>query len=191
VGRPCSAALVLPRLQGHLHLDKPSSAARHPGERNLPLVALVIWPTPLGSSSSAPRHRRVVGVVDRRLRSSPQRQVTPRVGADPFAVGSTTSWLQGPFVLGGLGFGVVDTFLPIRETLLIAAFATRAGHSPHPPFPLAGRGSPRSLQLVTSPSLTIGEHVILKTARFWILIEYRVDTEEVDDFLCTMASFAL
>jgi len=48
--------------------------------------------------------------------------------------------LQGPFVLGGLGFGVVDTFLPIRETLLIAAFALVPGILLSP-FPLAGRGS--------------------------------------------------
>ena len=98
--------------------------------------------------------------------------------------------LQGPFVLGGLGFGVIDSFLPLRETLLIAALALLPGIVLIPRFrlPVVDRSS---LQLVASPSLAIGEHIHPEDGPVMILIEYRVDGEDVDDFLCTMAELRI
>jgi hypothetical protein len=94
--------------------------------------------------------------------------------------------LQGPFVLGGLGFGVIDTFLPLRETLLVAACAFVPGILLIPRYrlPVVDRSS---LQVVASPSLPIGEHVHPDDGPVLILIEYRVDGEDVDDFLAAMA----
>ncbi|MGD0875930.1 MAG: MFS transporter [Acidimicrobiales bacterium] len=180
------AALVLPRLQGHLHLDTIVAAATLANA--LALVALVIWPTrwaavPVLLVTGASWVWSTVAFV------IAARQVTPE-WVQTRSLSLYYVVLQGPFVLGGLGFGVVDTFLPIRETLLIAAFALVPGILLIPRFrlPVVDRSS---LQLVTSPSLTIGEHVHPEDGPVLILIEYRVDTEEVDDFLCTMAELRI
>jgi hypothetical protein len=97
---------------------------------------------------------------------------------------------QGPFVLGGLGFGVIDTFLPLRDTLLVAAIAFVPGIFLIPRYrlPVVDRSS---LQLVAGPSLAIGEHVHPEDGPVLILIEYRVDGEDVDDFLASMAELRI
>jgi hypothetical protein len=97
---------------------------------------------------------------------------------------------QGPFVLGGLGFGVIDTFLPLRDTLLVAAIAFVPGILLIPRYrlPVVDRSS---LQLVASPALAIGEHVHPDDGPVLILIEYRVDGEDVDDFLASMAELRI
>jgi len=91
----------------------------------LALVALVIWPTrwaavPVLLVTGASWVWSTVAFV------IAARQVTPE-WVQTRSLSLYYVVLQGPFVLGGLGFGVVDTFLPIRETLLIAAFALVPG----------------------------------------------------------------
>ena len=48
--------------------------------------------------------------------------------------------LQGPFVFGGLGFGVIDTFISLRRTLLVAVVAFVPGILLIPRFGLPSRG---------------------------------------------------
>jgi hypothetical protein len=98
--------------------------------------------------------------------------------------------LQGPFVIGGIGFGIIDSFLPLRETLLVAAFAFIPGVLAIPRFllPVVDRSS---LQLVASPSLAIGEHVRPDDGPVLILVEYVLDGDDVDDFLAAMANLRI
>ena len=72
--------------------------------------------------------------------------------------------LQGPFVLGGVGFGVVDTFLPLRETLLVAACAFVPGILLIPRYrlPVVDRSS---LQLVTARHSSSGSTSTLTMGR--------------------------
>ena len=180
------AALVLPRLQGRLNLDAVVAAATL--TNSLALVALVLWPTrwavvPALFVTGASWVWATVALI------IAARQVTP----DWVQSRSLSLYyivLQGPFVLGGLGFGVIDSFLPLRETLLIAALALVPGILLIPRFrlPVVDRSS---LQLVASPSLVIGEHVHPEDGPVMILIEYRVDGDDVDDFLCTMAELRI
>ena len=180
------AALLLPRLQGRLHLDAVVAAATL--ANSLALVALVLWPTrwavvPVLLVTGAAWVWATVALV------IAARQVTP----DWVQSRSLSLYyivLQGPFVLGGLGFGVIDSFLPLRETLLIAALALLPGIVLIPRFrlPVVDRSS---LQLVASPSLAIGEHIHPEDGPVMILIEYRVDGDDVDDFLCTMAELRI
>ena len=111
------AALVLPRLQGHLHLDAIVAAATLANA--LALVALVVWPTrwaavPVLVVTGASWVWATVAFV------IAARQVTPE-WVQTRSLSLFYVVLQGPFVLGGLGFGVIDTFLPLRDTLLVAA----------------------------------------------------------------------
>ena len=98
--------------------------------------------------------------------------------------------LQGPFVIGGIGFGVIDSFLPLRQTLLVAALAFVPGLLAIPRFRLP-KVDRSSLQLVASPSLTIGEHIRPDDGPVLILIEYDIDAEDVDDFLLAMADLRI
>ena len=133
-------------------------------------------------------HRRVLGVGDGRLhhRRPPGNS---RVGASTlFSLFYVV--LQGPFVVGGLGFGVIDSFLPLRATLAVAAAAFIPGILLIPRFrlPVVDRSS---LQLVASPSLSIGEHVHPDDGPVLILAEYLVDADEADDFLVAMAELRI
>src|ERR1035441_506728 len=85
---------------------------------------------------------------------------------------------------------VIDTFLPLRDTLLVAAIAFVPGILLIPRYrlPVVDRSS---LQLVASPALAIGEHVHPDDGPVLILIEYRVDGEDVDDFLASMAELRI
>jgi len=180
------AALVLPRLQGHLHLDAIVAAATLANA--LALVALVLWPTrwaagPVLVVTGASWVWATVAFV------IAARQVTPE-WVQTRSLSLFYVVLQGPFVLGGLGFGVIDTFLPLRDTLLVAAIAFVPGILLIPRYrlPVVDRSS---LQLVASPALAIGEHVHPDDGPVLILIEYRVDGEDVDDFLASMAELRI
>jgi hypothetical protein len=98
--------------------------------------------------------------------------------------------LQGPFVIGGLGFGVIDTFLTLRDTLLVAVVAFLPGIVLIPRFglPVVDRSS---LQLVASPSLSIGEHVRPDDGPVLVLVEYRIAPGDVDGFLAAMAELRI
>ena len=180
------AALLFPRLQGHLHLDTVVAAATLADL--LAVAALVIWPTrwatvPVLLVTGAAWVWATVSFI------VAARQVTPE-WVQTRSLSLYYVVLQGPFVLGGLGFGVIDTFLPLRETLLVAACAFVPGILLIPRYrlPVVDRSS---LQVVASPSLPIGEHVHPDDGPVLILIEYRVDGEDVDDFLVAMAELRI
>jgi predicted MFS family arabinose efflux permease len=180
------AALLFPRLQGRLHLDTLVASATLINA--LALVVLVIWPTrwaaaPVLTVTGASWVWATVSFV------VAARQVTPEwVQARSLSLFYIV--MQGPFVLGGLGFGVIDTFLPLRDTLLVAATAFVPGILLLPRFglPVIDRAS---LQLVTNPTLTIGEHVRPDDGPVMILVEYRLSVDDVDDFLATMAELRI
>ena len=185
VGAMC-AALTLPRLQGHLHLDAIVAAATLANA--LALVILVIWPTrwtaaPVLVVTGASWVWATVAFV------IAARQVTPQ-WVQTRSLSFFYVVLQGPYVLGGLGFGVIDTFLPLRETLLVAACALMPGILLIPRYrlPVVDRAS---LQVVASQSLAIGEHIHPDDGPVLILIEYRVDGEDVDDFLVSMVELRI
>ena len=148
------AALLFPRLQGRLHLDAIVAAATLADA--LAITALVIWPKRWAAMAALP----VTGacwVLATVALIVAARQVTPE-WVQTRSLSLFYVVLQGPFVFGGLGFGVIDTFLSLRQTLLVAVVAFVPGILLIPRFglPVVDRSS---LQLVASPSLSIGEHV--------------------------------
>jgi MFS family permease len=180
------AALLLPRLQGHLHLDAIVAAATL--ANGLAVGALVLWPTrwatgPVLVVTGASWVLATVSLV------TAARQVTPE-WVQTRSLSLYYVVLSGPFVLGGLGFGVIDTFLPLRATLLVAALSFIPGILLIPRFglPVVDRSS---LQLVSSPSLAIGEHVHPDDGPVLILVEYRIAPEDDDDFLAAMAELRI
>jgi predicted MFS family arabinose efflux permease len=185
VGAMC-AALLLPRLQGHLHLDAIVAAATL--ANGLAVAALVVWPTrwttaPVLVVTGASWVLATVGFV------IAARQVTPE-WVQSRSLSLFYVVYQGPYVLGGLGFGVIDTFLPLRATLLVAAVCFIPGILLIPRFglPVVDRSS---LQLVGSSSLAIGEHVHPDDGPVLILFEYRIALEDDDDFLAAMAELRI
>jgi hypothetical protein len=176
------AALLLPHLQGRLRLDAIVAGASLAD--GLAVAALVLWPTRLAAvpvlvvTGACWVWSTVAFIIA-------ARQVTPQ-WVQARSLSFFYIVLQGPFVLGGLGAGVIDTFLPLRLTLLIAALAFLPGLLLIPRFrlPVVDRSS---LQLVASPALAIGEHVNPDDGPVLILVEYRVANEDADDFLAAMA----
>jgi hypothetical protein len=180
------AALSFPRLQGHLNLDAVVALATV--ANGLAVVALVVWPShwvalPVLAATGASWVWATVAFV------IAARQVTPE-WVQTRSLSLFYVVLQGPFVLGGLGFGVVNTFLPLRDTLLVAAIAFVPGVVLIPRFGLPAIDR-SSLQLVATPSLTIGDHVRPDDGPVLVLVEYRVAPGNVDDFLATMAELRI
>lgn len=176
------AALLFPRLQGRLHLDAIVAAATVANA--LAVAALVAWPTrwaavPVLVVTGATWVWATVAFI------VAARQMTPE-WVQTRSLSLFYVVLQGPFVLGGLGFGVINSFLPLRATLLVAAVAFIPGILLIPRFglPVVDRSS---LQLVMSPSLAIGEHVRPDDGPVMILVEYHLTVGDVDDFLAAMA----
>jgi predicted MFS family arabinose efflux permease len=180
------AALLFPRLQGRLHLDALVAAATVADA--LAITALVIWPTRWAAMAVLP----VTGacwVWATVALIVAARQVTPE-WVQTRSLSLFYVVLQGPFVIGGLGFGVIDTFLPLRDTLLVAVVAFLPGILLIPRFglPVVDRSS---LQLVASPSLSIGEHVHPDDGPVLVLVEYRITPGDVEGFLAAMAELRI
>ncbi len=180
------AALSLPRLQGRLHLDAIVAAATV--ANMAAVIALVIWPArwtavPVLFVTGAAWVWATVAFI------IAARQVTPE-WVQTRALSLFYVVLQAPFVLGGIGFGIIDSFVPLRGTLLIAAAAFVPGIVLVPRFglPVVDRSS---LQLVANPALSIGEHVRLEDGPVLVLAEYRLAMEDVEDFLSAMADLRI
>jgi predicted MFS family arabinose efflux permease len=180
------AAVLLPRLQGHLHLDAIVAVAT--AANALAVTALVVWPTrwvavPVLAVTGASSVWAPVAFI------IAARQVTPE-WVQTRSLSLFYVVLQGPTVLGGLGFGVIDTFLPLRATLLVAVVGFVPGILLIPRFglPVVDRAS---LQLVEGPSLAIGEHVHPDDGPVLILVEYHLAVADVDDFLAAMAELRI
>ena len=135
VGAMC-AALTLPRLQGHLHLDAIVAAATLANA--LAVVILVIWPTrwaaaPVLVVTGASWVWATVAFV------IAARQVTPAVGADPFAV---VLLRRAPRALrpGRAGLRRHRHVPSVARNAACRGLRPHAGHPPDPPVPPAGRG---------------------------------------------------
>jgi len=181
-----SAALLLPRLQGLLHLDAIIAAATLTNA--LAVAALVVWPSrwaaaPVLFIEGGTWVWSTVGFV------VAARQVTPE-WVQTRSLSFFYIVMQGPFVLGGLGFGLIDTFVPLRTTLLVSAIAFVPGVLVIPRFglPVVDRAT---LQLVASPTLTVGEHIHPDDGPVMILVEYQLAEDDVDDFLGAMAELRI
>jgi hypothetical protein len=180
------AALLFPRLQGRLHLDRIVAAATLANA--LAIGALVAWPTrwvamPVLVVTGASWVWATVSFI------LAARQVTPE-WVQTRSLSLFYVVLQGPFVLGGIGFGVIATFISLRDTLLVAAVALVPGVLAIPRFglPVVDRSS---LQLVASPALSIGEHVHPDDGPVLVLVEYRIAAADVDRFLAAMAELRI
>ena len=180
------AALVLPPLQGRLRLDAIVAASTMANA--LAVGALVLWPNrwaivPVLATTGGCWVWATVSFV------IAARQVTPE-WVQTRSLSLFYVVMQGPFVLGGLGFGIIDTFLPLRETLFVVALAFVPGILSIPRFrlPVVDRSS---LQLVVNPSLPIGDHVHPDDGPVLILVEYRVGEEDTDAFLQAMAGLRI
>ncbi len=181
-----AAAVLLPRLQGRWHLDALVAGAAL--TNGIALVVLVAWPTRWAAAPVLV----VTGaswVWATTTLTIAARQVVPQ-WVQTRALSIFYIVLQGPFVLGGIAFGVVDTFLPLRTTLLIAAAALLPGILLIPRFglPVVDRAS---LEPVASPALTVGEHVRPDDGPVLVLVGYRIAEEDVDDFLAAMAELRI
>ncbi len=180
------AASLLPRLHGHLHLD--SLVAGATVAMGIALAVLVIWPMrwvavpALLVTGASWVWATVVFIIA-------ARQATPEwVQTRSLSIYYVV--LQAPFVLGGLGFGIVASFLSLRATLAISAVALIPGILAIPRFglPVVDRAS---LQLVANPALAVGEHVHAGDGPVLILVEYRLEEQDVDDFLAAMAELRI
>jgi MFS family permease len=110
-----AAALALPRLRHYLHLDALVAGATL--ANGLSVAALVVWPNriaaiPVMLVAGASWVWATMAFV------IAARQVTP-AWVETRSLSLYYVVLQGPFVLGGLGFGIIDSFLSLRVTLLI------------------------------------------------------------------------
>lgn len=181
-----AAAVLLPRLQGHLHLDALVAAATL--ANGLAVGALAIWPNrwttvPVLLVTGATWVWATMAFI------IAAREITP-AWVETRSLSIYYVVLQGPLVLGGLGFGVVDTFLPLRTTLLISVVAFVPGILVIPRFglPTVDRST---LELVVSPTLAVGPHVHADDGPVLILVDYRLAEEDVDDFLVAMADLRI
>jgi predicted MFS family arabinose efflux permease len=180
------AALALPRLQGRLRLDALVLGASLANA--FAVAALVIWPNRIATApvlfvtGATWVWATVVFIIA-------ARQVTPE-WVQTRSLSLFYIVMQGPYVLGGLGFGIIDSFLPLRTTLAISAAAFLPGILAIPRFRLPGVDR-SSLQLVASPALVVGEHVRATDGPVLVTVEYLLDEEDVDDFLAAMAELRI
>jgi len=181
-----TGAGLLPRLQGRIPLDALVAGAALANA--IALVVLVAWPTrwvaaPVLVITGASWALSATTFIIAARQAVPQ-WVQVRALSIYYIV------LNGPFVLGGIAFGIIDTFLPLRTTLLIAALALVPGILLIPRFrlPVVNR---EALELVSSPSLSVGEHIHPDDGPVLLTVEYRIAEEDVDDFLAAMAELRI
>ncbi len=177
-----AAALVLPRLQGSLRLDALVAGATLANAAALAL--LITWPNrwvtaPVLLVTGASWVWSTTTLI------IAARQVVPQ-WVQTRALSIFYIVLMGPFVAGGIAFGVLDSFIPLRITLLVAAVALVPGVLLIPRFrlPVVDRDS---LEPVAFPTLTVGEHVHPDDGPVLVLVEYHLEERDVDDFLLAVA----
>jgi len=180
------ASLMLPRLHGMLHLDV---LVALPTIVNAIAVAVltvfprvyVAIPALLATGAS---WAWVTTVLTIATRDSAPEWVRTRLLAIYYVV------QQVPFALGGIAFGVVATFIPLRVTLLVDAALFLPGLLLIPRYglPVVDR---RRQELVVQPSIVVGEHVSPDDGPVLLLIEYQLKEEDVDAFLEAMSRLRL
>jgi len=180
------AALLLPRLHGALHLDVLVAFAT---TANLGAVALIaIFPVPFVAIPvlivAGGTWVWVTTVLTIATRDSAPEWVRTRSLAIFYLM------LQAPYALGGIGFGIVDTFLPLRVTLLVDAALFLPGLLLIPRYGLPVVDG-TDLQLTVRPALVAGDHVDLEDGPVMILVEYQLAEQDVDEFLSSMAQLRL
>lgn len=180
------AAVMMPRLQGRLPLDAVVAAATMTDA--LTVAAIVIWPhwwltAPALFVTGACWVWATVSFI------IAARQVTPD-WVQTRALSLFYVVLQAPFVAGGIGFGIVDTFLPLRGTLMVSALAFLPGIALIPRFglPIVDRAS---LQMAVSPSLQTAKQVHPEDGPVLVMVEYRISLDDVDAFLGAMSELRI
>ncbi len=180
------AALVLPRLHGMLHLDVLVALVTIVNAGAITALALVpktyvAVPSLLVTGASWVWVTTVLTIA---TRDSAPEWVRTRLLAIYYVV------QQVPFAAGGLLFGIVATFLPLRTTLVIdaALFVPGLLLIPRYGLPVVDR---ESQQLIVRPTVPIGDHVDPDDGPVLVLIDYQLAEDDVDPFLDAMARLRL
>ncbi len=180
------AALVLPRLNGALHLDVLIGLAT--AANALAVGALAFEPTPFVAVPALLLAGGcwvwVTTVLTIATRNSAPTWVRTRALASYYLV------QQAPYALGGVAFGVVDSLLPLRLTLGIDAALFLPGL-----LLISRLGLPvvdtEGLRIISLPGVVAGDHVDPDDGPVMILVEYLLDEDDVEDFLAEMAELRL
>jgi MFS family permease len=177
-----AASLVLPRLHGMLHLDVLIAFAT---VANALAVALVtIFPHPVVAIPAlivtGATWAWVTTALTIATRDCAPQWVRTRLLAIYYLV------QQAPYAAGGILFGIVATFLPLRITLLVDAALFLPGVLLIPRFglPVVEQGSQN---LVARPEIVGAEDIDPDDGPVLVLIEYQVPEEDVEHFLAAMS----
>jgi len=172
------ASVILPRLHGRLHLDVLIA-----GATMLDAVAIAIlaaFPVPPLAipvlAISGATWAWVTTVLAIATRDSAPDWVRTRLLAIYFLV------QEAPYAFGGIAFGVVATFLPVRMALALdaALFLPSILLIPRFGLPVIDRSAH---QIVVQPPIAVGSHVHAEDGPVLVQIEYLLAEEDVDAFL--------
>jgi hypothetical protein len=172
------ASIVLPRLHGRLHLDVLIAGATVLDA--IAVGALAAFPIPAVAIpvlvASGATWAWVTTVLAIATRDSAPDWVRTRLLAIYFLV------QEAPYAFGGIAFGVVTTFLPVRMALGIDAvlFLPSVLLVPRFGLPVIDRSAH---QVVVQPPIAVGSHVHAEDGPVLVQIEYLLAEEDVDDFL--------
>lgn len=175
------AALALPRLHGMLHLDVLVALATviNAGAVAVLTVFPRVYVAVPALISTGASWVWVTTVLTIATRDSAPEWVRTRLLAIYYLV------QQAPFALGGIGFGVAATFLPLRTALLLDAGLFLPGLLLIPRYglPVVDR---HSQQMIVRPALVVGEHVAPDDGPVLVLLDYQLDQDDVEAFLEVM-----
>ncbi len=172
------ASLLLPRLHGMLHLDVLVALATILDAGAVVTLAVfpkvyVAIPALVATGASWVWVTTVLTIA---TRDSAPEWVRTRLLAIYYVV------QQMPFALGGLVFGIVASFLPLRTTLVIDAGLFLPGLALIPRYGLPVVDRERQ-QVIVRPAVPVGDHVDPDDGPVLVLIEYQLAEDDVDPFL--------
>jgi hypothetical protein len=180
------ASVVLPRLHGALHLDVLVALATLVNALAVALLTLfphvyVAVPALIVTGAAWVWVTTVLTIA---TRDRAPEWVRARLLAIYYLV------QQAPYALGGIAFGAIATFLPLRTTLLIDAALFLPGVLLIPRFglPVVDR---RSQQMIVRPTITAGSHVDPEDGPVLVLLEYQLREQDVEEFLSVMSQLRL
>jgi len=181
-----AAAVVLPRLQGRLHLDVLVAVATV--LNGLAVLGLALFPLTV---TAIPALLLTGGtwVWATTVFTIATREATPEwVRTRSLAIYYIV--LQGPYALGGIGFGVLDSLLPLRVTLIVdaALFLPAILLIPRYGLPVIDRSA---VQMVAPQNVAVGHPIDPEDGPVLILVEYRIAEPDIDDYLAAMAELRI
>jgi MFS family permease len=179
------AALVLPRLHGRLHLDVLVAVATLLNAGGTIALALApsLWtllPAILLSGGTWVWATTVFTIA---TRGAVPEWVRTRTLSIYYLV------LQGPYALGGIAFGILDTFLPLHVTLAIdaALFLPGVLLIPRYGLPVIDR---EHQELFVRPNLS-APNVAPADGPVMVLIEYLLADADIEEFLEAIAQLRI